>query len=90
MVDPEWDPHDPYFSDQEYALLKKCGLLRERPEESRGQFVAGMHSNPCKYLQECGKWNLENVLTDHIIVYSVERKASTQMQPTETTDIVAK
>ena len=55
MVDPEWDPHDPYFSDQEYALLKKCGLLRERPEESRGQFVAGMHSNPCKYLQECGK-----------------------------------
>ena len=32
-VDPEWDPHDPPFLDQEYALLKKGGLLRERPEE---------------------------------------------------------
>ena len=53
-VDPEWDPHDPPFLDQEYALLKKVGLLRERPEESRRIFVAGIHTNPCKSLQKCG------------------------------------
>ena len=27
-VDPEWNPHDPSFSAQEYALLKTGGLLR--------------------------------------------------------------
>ena len=31
-VEPEWDPHDPYFSAQEYAPLKTCGLSRDRPE----------------------------------------------------------
>ena len=31
-VEPEWDPHDPYFSAQEDALLTKGGLLREIPE----------------------------------------------------------
>ena len=41
-----------------------------------------MHSNTCKSLQEC-----ENVLTDRIIVSSIGGKASTRMQPTETTDI---
>ena len=50
-VDPEWDPHDPSFSYQKDALLATGGLLRERPEEFRGRFVAGMHSNPCKSLQ---------------------------------------
>ena len=55
------------FSDQEDALLTTGGLLREIPEEFRRQFVAEMHSNLCKYLQECGDKNLENVLTAHII-----------------------
>ena len=32
LVDPEWDPHYPSFSDQEDALLTTGGLLRERPE----------------------------------------------------------
>ena len=52
--------------------------------------MAGMHSNPCKSLQECGDRNLENSLTAHIIVSSVEVQASTRMQPTEPTDISAK
>ena len=60
-MEPEWDPHDPSFLAQEYALLKTGGLLRERPEEFRASFLAGMHSNPCKFLQECGDINLENV-----------------------------
>ena len=42
-VDPEWDPHDPYFLAQEYALLTTYELLKERPEEFRRRFVAGMH-----------------------------------------------
>ena len=29
-VDPELDPHDPYFSAQEDALLTKYGLFMER------------------------------------------------------------
>ena len=51
-VDPEWDTHDPSFLDQEDVLLTIGGLLRERPEEFRGRFVAEIHSNPCKSLQE--------------------------------------
>ena len=90
LVDPEWDLHNPSFSAEEYALLTTGGLLRDRPEEFRGQFVAGMHTNPCKYLKECREGNLENVLTDHIIVSSVGGKASTWMQPTDPTDIAAK
>ena len=66
-VDPEWDPHDPSFSAQEDALLTTGGLLRERPEGFRGRFVAGLHSNPCKSLQECGDGNLQHVLAAHII-----------------------
>ena len=89
-VEPEWDPHDPYFLAQEYVLLPTSGLLSERPEELRGRFVAGMHENPCKYLQKCGEGNLENVLTDHIIVFSVGGQASNQMKPIDPTDIVAK
>ena len=34
--------------------------------------------------------NLENVLTDHIIVSSVGGKASNQMQPIDLTDLAAK
>ena len=75
-VDPEWYPHDPSFSAQEYALLTTGGLLREIPEEFRGRFVAGMHRNPCKYLQEYGNGNLEHVLTAHIIVSSIGGEAS--------------
>ena len=63
------------------------GLLRERPEEFRGKFVAGVYLNPCKSLQECGNGN---VLTAHIIVSSVGGQASTRMQPTEPTDLGAK
>ena len=70
MVDPEWDPRDPSFLDQEYALLTTGGLLRERPEKFRGRFLAGMHYNPCKSLQECRNGNLENILTAHIIMSS--------------------
>ena len=70
-VDPEWDPHDSSFLTQEDALLPTGGLLRENPEESRRRFIEGMHSNPCKSLQECGNGNMENVLTSHIIVSSV-------------------
>ena len=51
VVDPEWDPRDPSFLAQEDVLLKTGGFLRERPEEFRGRFLAGMHSNPCKSLQ---------------------------------------
>ena len=64
--------------------------MRERPEEFRGQFVAGMHLNPCKSLQECGNGNLENVLIAHIIVSSVVVQASTYMETTEPTDPAAK
>ena len=88
-LDPEWDPHDPSFSAQDDALLTAGGLLREIPEEFRGQFVAGMHTNPCKSLQEYEDGNLENVLTAHIIVSSVGGQASTRMQPTDPTDIAA-
>ena len=42
-VDPELDPRDPSFSDQEDALLTTGGLLREIPEEFRGRFAAGMY-----------------------------------------------
>ena len=80
VVDPEWDPHDPSFSDQEDALLTTV----------RGRFVAGMHLNPCKSLQECGNGNLENFLTAHIIVSSVGGQASTWMQPTEPTYLAEK
>ena len=59
-VESEWDPHYPYFSAQEDALLTKCGLLTERSEEFRGGFVVGMHINPRKPLQECGDVNLEH------------------------------
>ena len=52
--------------------------------------MAGMHSNPCKYLQECGNGSLDNVLTAHIIVSSVGGQASTRMQPTEPTDLSAR
>ena len=52
--------------------------------------MAGMHLNPYKYLQECGKRTLENVLTDHIIVFSVGGQASTRTQPTKLTDLAAK
>ena len=86
-VYPEWDPHDTSFSDQEYALLKTGGLLRERPEEFRGIFVAGMHTNPCNSLQECRDGNLENVLTAPIIVSSVGGQASTRMRTTYPNDI---
>ena len=88
-MEPEWDPHDPYFLAQEYALLPTSGLLSERPEEFRGRFVAGIHLNPYKSLQECGNGNLENVLTAHIIVSSVEGQASNRMQPIETNDLEA-
>ena len=64
--------------------------MRERPEEFRGRFVAGVHLNTCKSLQECGDGNLENVLTDQIIVSGVGVQASTRMQPTEPTDLEAK
>ena len=37
--------------------------------------MTGVHSNHCKSLKECGKVNLENFLTDHIIVSIVEGKA---------------
>ena len=74
-LDPKWNPLYPSFSDQEDALLKTSGLLRERPGKFRGRFVAGMHTNPCKSLQECGDGKLEHVLTDHIIVSSVGGQA---------------
>ena len=75
-VEPEWDPHDPTFSAQEDALLTTGGLLRERPEGSRGQFVAGLHLNLCKSLQEFGDGNLQHVLAANIIVSSVGGQAS--------------
>ena len=81
-MDPEWDPQDYSFSAQEDALLTTGGLLRERPEEFRGRFMAGMHYNPCKFIQECGNGNLENFLTAHIIVSGAGGQASTQMHPT--------
>ena len=49
--------------------------------------MAGMHSNPCKYLQERRNGNLEKVLTAHVIYSSVRGQASTRMQLTEPTDI---
>ena len=52
--------------------------------------MAGMHTNPCKSLQECGDGNLEIFLTSHIIVSSVGGQDSTQMKPTDPTDIAAK
>ena len=52
--------------------------------------MSGMHYNPCRSLQECGNRNLENVSTTHIIVFSIEGQASTRMQFTEPTYIVAK
>ena len=52
--------------------------------------MVGMHTNSCKYLQECGDRNLEHVLTAHIIGSSVGGQASTRMQPTEPTDIAEK
>ena len=64
--------------------------MREIPEEFSGRFVAGMYSNPCKSLQECGDGNLENFLTAQIIDSSVGGQASTQMKPTEPTDLAAK
>ena len=70
------------FSAEEDALLTTGGLLRERPEEFRGGFMAGMHSNTYKSLQKYGDGNLENVLTAHIIVFSVGGQSSTRMQPT--------
>ena len=60
--------------------------MRERPEEFRGQFVAGMHMNPFASLQECGDGNLENFLTAHIVVFNVGEQDSTRMQPTYPTD----
>ena len=89
-VEPEWDPHDPSFLDQEDALLTTGGFLRERPEEFRGWVVEGMHANPCKSLQECGDGNLEHVLTAHIILSSVWVQASTRMQPKYPTDLAEK
>ena len=52
--------------------------------------MAGMHSNPCKSLQESKNRNLKNVLTAHIIVSSVGGQAPTRMQPTQPTAIAAK
>ena len=52
--------------------------------------MAGMHTNPCKSLQECGDENLEHGLTAHIIVFIVGGQASTRMQPTENTDLESK
>ena len=52
--------------------------------------MVGVNSNPCKSLQDYQDGNLDNVLTDQIIVSSVGGKASTRMQPTEPTDITAK
>ena len=86
-MEPEWDQHDPSFLAQAYTLLKTGGFLRERPEKFRGRFVAGMHTNPCKSLRECRDKNLENVLTAHITVSSFRWQASTQIQPTDPTDI---
>ena len=81
-MEPEWDPRDPYFTAQV--------LLREIPEEFRGIFVTEMYSNHCKCLKECGNGNLENVLTDHIIVSSVGGQYSPLMQPTEPTNLSEK
>ena len=89
-MDPEWDPHDPSFSAQEDVLFTTGGLLRERLEEFRVQFVAGIHMNPCKSLQECGDRSLENFLTTHIIVSGIGGEASTRMQPIEPTGIASK
>ena len=89
-VDPEWDTRDHYFSYQEDSIFTTGGLLREIPEEFRRQFVAEMHSNTCKSLQELCNGNLENVLTAHIIFFSVGVQASTQMKPTEPTDLAEK
>ena len=52
--------------------------------------MVGTHTNTCNYLQECGKENLDNVLTAHIIVSSVGGQASNRMQPTDPTDTSAK
>ena len=70
--------------------MKTGGLLRQRPGEFRGRFVAGMHTNPCNSLQECRDGNLDNVLTYPVIASSVGGQASTWMQPTEPTDLAAK
>ena len=88
-IESEWDPHYPSFLAQKDALLTTGGWLMERPEEFRGRLVAGMHSNPCKSLQEWGNGNLENVLTARIIVSSFGVQASNRMQPTEPTDLAA-
>ena len=53
-VDPEWDTHDPIFSAQEDAFLTTGGFLRERLKDFRGNFMAGINSNPYKSHQECG------------------------------------
>ena len=89
-VDPEWNPRDPYFSSQEDALLTKGGLLKKIPEEFRGIFVEGIHTNTFESLQECRDGNLENVLADHIILSSAGGQALTRMQPTYPTDLAAK
>ena len=52
--------------------------------------MVGVHFKPYKSLQECGNGNLENFLTDHIIVSSVGVQASTRMQPIEPTGIAVK
>ena len=89
-MEQEWDPYYPSFSAQEYALLTTDELLRERPEEFRGTFVTGMHTNPCKYFHECREGKLKNFLATHIIVSSVGGHCSTCMQPTDPTDLAAK
>ena len=76
VVKPELDPHYPSFLDQEDALLTTGRLLRERPEEFRVRFVAGMNLNPCKSLHEHRDENLENILTAHIIFPSVGGQSS--------------
>ena len=52
--------------------------------------MVGMHSNPCKSLQECRDGNWDNVLTPHIIVSSVGGQASTWMKLAEPIDFAAK
>ena len=89
-VEIEWDAHYPSCLAQEDALLTTCGLSRDIPEEFRGRFVAGMHTNPCKSPQEYRDGNLENVLTAHIIVSIVGGQVSTWIQTTNPTDIAAK
>ena len=78
-----------FFGSRRCALDNRW-FFGERTEEFRGRFLSGMHTNPCKSLQEYGDGNLENVLTAHIIVSSVGRQASNRMQPTDPTDLAAK